>query len=118
MSVTWHGIDGFLRGLDEFADDVARLPEQVEAGEVVADAMRAGAPYRTGELADSVRVVEDGDTVAVVPTARHAAPIIAGVPSRNIDPHPFPEAALAAREGDVLALLEAGVEASVRRAGL
>ena len=77
--------------------------------------MRAGAPVRTGELAGSVRVLAEDGVVSVFPTARHAAPIIVGVPSHSISPHPFPEAALTAREGEVLTVLERGVQAAADR---
>lgn len=118
MSVTWHGVDGFLSELDEFADSLPDLPEKEQAGELLADAMRAGAPRKTGALADSVRVLAEDDTVSVFPTADHAAPVIVGVPSRQIGPNPFPDVALQSREAQVVAVLEQGVEAAVRRAGL
>lgn len=115
MSVTWHGLDEFASDLRRFADAVGDLPEQREAGELVRADVSARAPRRTGELAGSATVLDRGDHVYVFATASHAAPIIVGVPSHNISPHPFIEAALRAREGAIETLLERGVEREAAR---
>ena len=115
MSVTWYGLDEFAGDLRRFADRVADLPEQGEAGDLVAGDAAGRAPRLTGELAGSVESRTIGEHAYVFATADHAAPIIVGVPSRNIPSHPFIEAALRAREGAVLALLEQGVEREAKQ---
>lgn len=110
MSVTWHGLDEFAGDLRGFADDVADLPEQGQAGDVVAAAASAEAPNRTGQLAGSVRTLSRSGSVFVFATAAYAPPVIVGVPSHHTSPQPFIERALAAREAEVLRLLEQGVE--------
>lgn len=115
MSVTWHGLDEFLADLAGFADRVDDLPEQQEAGQLIAGDASTRAPRRTGELAGSVTTLGRDDSVFIFATAGHAAPIIVGVPSHNIEPHPFIEAALQAREGAVVALLERGVNREANR---
>lgn len=110
MSITWHGIEEFAGDLDRFAGDLDSLPEQDKAGELIRSAAAAGAPHRTGRLAGSVTVQSRSGTVFVVAKADYAPPVVAGVPSHNLRPRPFIDRALAAREGEVLALLERGVE--------
>lgn len=115
MSVTWHGLDEFEADLERFADEVAELPEHEQAGDLVASTAAAGAPRLTGELAGSVRTRAVDDHVYVFATSNHAPPIIVGVPSHNIEPHPFIEAALASREASIVDLLERGVQRAADR---
>lgn len=115
MSVTVH-VDEFVRDLRRFADELDDgAPGMSEAVDDLASTAASGAPHRTGELAGSVRGEVDGGTGRIFATADHAAPIIVGVPSRNIEPHPFIDAALRTREAAVLAVLEEGVEQIARR---
>lgn len=116
MSITWHGVDEFVRDLRGFADELDDgIPELQEGVDDIAAAAASGAPVRTRELAGSVRSQLDGNVGRVFATADHAAPIIVGVPSHNIEPHPFIDAALRARESAVLAELERGVERAADR---
>ena len=118
MTVTFRGVDEFLSGLDRFAADVDELPELGEVGELIALGAAERAPRDTGELAGSVTSRLTDGTVSVFATAGHAAPIIVGVPSHSISPHPFIQASLAAREGQVVTLLEGAVQNAADRAGL
>lgn len=115
MSVTWHGLDEFAADLGRFADQVEDLPEQDEAASMVAESASARAPRLTGELAGSVTTRRVGESVFVFATARYAPPIIVGVPSHRISPHPFIEAALQTREAAVMALIERGVQREADR---
>ena len=116
MSVTFHGVTEFVRDLHRFADELEDAPPELQdAVDEVAVAASGGALRRTGELAGSVRGEVDGNVGRIFATADHAAPIIVGVPSHNIEPHPFIDAALRAREAAVLAVLEQGVERAADR---
>lgn len=115
MSVTWHGLDEFAADLRRFADAVEDLPEQQQGADLVASDASTRAPRRTGALAGSVTTLDRDEHLYVFAGADHAPPIIVGVPSHNIEPHPFIEAALAAREAQIVTLIERGVDREASR---
>lgn len=118
MSVTLRGVDEFVADLAGLADDLGTMPELGQAGELVADTTRAAAPVLSGALRDSTDVQVRGSLIEIGVGVDHAAPIIGGVPSHNIDPNPYLWQALETREQDVTDLLTTGLDRAIAARGL
>jgi HK97 gp10 family phage protein len=95
-----------IKGLDELTRKLKALPEHVEEASrravkaethETADDMRAGAPFETGELRESIQAEFDPKTITgrAVATARHAAFVENGTSDTPAQPFAEPAAARA-----------------------
>ena len=90
-----------VEGLDELLAKLEALPEQMRTGaekavqdetEEVAQDMRDGAPYRTGELRDGIQAEHDGLTGQAVSTAPHSFAVEYGTSRQPAQPFTQPAA--------------------------
>ncbi len=91
-----------------------------DAAEVVAERTEQTAPRRTGRLARSTkaRATNREGFVDVGDGLDYAGYVVLGLPSRNIEPNPFPYDAADDRVNQVVDVYEDGIDALIRRHGL
>lgn len=103
---TLEGGDQLVAGLDRAAGELEQLAPPPVA-DLVAGAVRALAPVKSGELERSVQASVSAGVVTVQATARHALPTEGGVPSRHIKAQPFMNPGLGDVEPQVVDLYTA-----------
>lgn len=110
-SVKVEGLDSFLSSMQKAEQELGKLEgAHSAAAAVIASAVAAAAPRRTGRLAGSVRASRGSTGAAVDVTAPYAGPIEWGWPSRNIDGTHFAMNAARATEPQWVKFYEEGVQ--------
>jgi HK97 gp10 family phage protein len=99
LTMDIEGIDDAVRAIAEAGSAAREAAEGAvgEEAEAVADDMRAGAPYDTGELHDSIEAEHDGLEGSAQATARHAEYVEEG--TSRTPAQPFAQPASVAAEG-------------------
>jgi len=117
------GLREVQKALSDLSDDLKNEMKSthLKAAEIIAEASRPLAPFRTGRLASSVRAgaVRTGGRVRVGnASVAYAGPIHFGWPERRIKPQPFVYEALDPRRGQVAEIYAARLNELITRFGI
>lgn len=110
-AVTVEGLDAFLSTMGKATQALQELTSaHSQASAVIASAVAAAAPRRSGRLASSVRASRGPTGAAVDVGAPYAGPIEWGWPSRNVDASHFAMNAARQTEPQWVKFYEADVQ--------